>query len=286
MSRTPLDGGSRRLRRARQEKLRDHELILRPRRCLRQMVTTSINTALAILSGVAVWYFVGEFAERLPVPHEVIASVIDILKTPESYADIRETVRRVLTGFIGSTILALSFGTMIGSNRWVRALLKPWVIVALSIPGPVAVITAVLIFGIGERSTMIALVFSVTPYVINIIVDGVGAIDYGVVKMSRIFRASWAQRWRDVIFPQLVPSILAAVRTSFALSWKLVVIIEALSASRGVGAQMLRSFRILNVSEMIAWALLFTIVMGVADVAVFQALERRLLRWRTRAKWS
>lgn len=249
-------------------------------------LAVTLAPAIAALLGVALWYLVAQFVERFPVPHEVVLAAGDILSTSQSYVDFGATIRRVLVGFVGGSLLGITLGAAMGSVPWCRAFFKPWVVLALSTPGPVAVIGAILVLGIGESSALIALVVSVTPYVVNIIVDAVGGLDPKLAEMSGVFRASTRERWRHVLIPQLVPALIAALQTAFALSWKLVVVIEALAVSRGIGAQMLRAFRVLDVDTGIAWASVFVLVMWLVDVVIFDKAEKRLLRWHRKAEWT
>lgn len=248
-------------------------------------IKVGVAPVFAIVLAVLAWYVVGFQLERFPLPHHVLLASIAILTTADAYVDIAATLRRVLVGFAGGSVLGMALGMAMGSVPWCRQFFKPWVVVALATPGPVAIIAAILVLGIGESSALIALIFSVTPYVVNIIVDAVGGLDVRLNEMSDVFRASVPERWRHVLFPQLVPATLAALQTAFALSWKLVVVIEALSVSRGIGAQMLRSFRLLDIAEGIAWASVFALAMWLVDANVFQRAESHLLRWRTQAEW-
>lgn len=81
--------------------------------------------------------------------------------------------------------------------------------------------------------------------------------------------------------PQVAPSLMSGVRFGFAMSWKIVVIIEALSAPDGIGAQIELFFRLLRPAYVLAWTFCFTIIMVLVEVLVFQTAERKLFRWRT-----
>ena len=72
---------------------------------------------------------------------------------------------------------------------------------------------------------------------------------------------------------------MAATRTCFAFAWKLVVLVEALSQSRGIGAQVYYSFRLLQPDHMIAQAILFIVVLRLVEAIMFNPLERKLLGW-------
>lgn len=241
----------------------------------------TLAAVVAVLSIVVAWYLVAAAVPRLPVPSDTLAAAARILADPSSYVDVLSTLRRVAIGFVASTILGVVVGVAMGSSPWWQGVLKPWALAALAVPGPVAIIFATLLIGISEMSVLIALVFIVTPYASNIVVSAVAGRDHALDEMAQVFKYSRAKRLRHVVLPQLLPALFAAMRTSFALSWKLVVVIEAIGASRGIGTQISRSFRLLDVASGIAWAALFVIVMWLIDALVFQRVERHLYRWRS-----
>jgi NitT/TauT family transport system permease protein len=72
---------------------------------------------------------------------------------------------------------------------------------------------------------------------------------------------------------------MVATRTCFAFAWKLIVLVEALSQPRGIGAQVYYSFRLLRPDHMIAQALLFIVVLRIVESIMFGPLERKLLGW-------
>jgi NitT/TauT family transport system permease protein len=83
--------------------------------------------------------------------------------------------------------------------------------------------------------------------------------------------------------PQLAPSLFSAGRFGFALSWKIVVIIEALSLPNGIGGQLEFFFRLLRPGSVVAWTLCFTVVMTLVDIFLFRPAEKRVFAWRKEA---
>lgn len=238
----------------------------------------------AVASIVVVWFLVGSVVPRFPLPTDTVAAGVRILTEPASYVDVIATLRRVAIGFVASTLLGVLVGMVMGRSRWWRGLLKPWVLAALAVPGPVAIIFATLLIGISETSVLVALVCIVTPYASNIVAGAVAGRDHTLDEMAYVFRFNRAKRFRHVTLPQLSPALFAALRTAFALSWKLVVVIEAIGASRGIGTQISRSFRLLDIAAGIAWAGLFVIVMWLVDTVGFERVERRVYRWKSTAR--
>jgi NitT/TauT family transport system permease protein len=127
-----------------------------------------IDTAIAVGAGLVAWYVLGAFLEHLPMPHEIVASAIDVLGRSESYGEFATTLGRMAIGLAGGFLLGAAIGIAMGARALADGFFRPWVILLLSIPEPVMIISCILIIGIGEASLMIALVLSVTPFVATV----------------------------------------------------------------------------------------------------------------------
>lgn len=250
------------------------------RRAITRRRTAVLDPVIAIAIGIAVWYVVALFAPHLPMPHQIVTSAVDLLTTGSSYKEFGITLLRMAIGLSGGFLLGSAIGLAMGARRLADGFFRPWVVLALAIPEPVVIISCILILGIGESSLMVALILALTPYVATVTNAGMKAIDLRLVEMSDVYNASRGQRWRHVILPQTVPALFAGLRTGFALSWKLVVVLEAVATSTGVGAAMLFSFRQLDAAQMVAWGLILALFMWVIELVAFRPAERRLNRWR------
>jgi ABC-type nitrate/sulfonate/bicarbonate transport system permease component len=236
----------------------------------------------SLVVGIAIWWPVSiPLQGFLPSPLEVARAFGEALGEPALYEAMGATLRRVVIGWVGAVAIGTALGIWMGRSKIVDALALPWVMIGLAIPAPVIIIFSILFLGLEESSTLLALVVSITPFVVNIVYEGVRAIDSSLLEMSEVYRLSRRARLREIILPQIAPSLMSAVRFGFAMSWKIVVIIEALSAPNGIGSQLELFFRLLRPESVLAWTLCFTIIMVLLEVVVFRTVERRLFRWRT-----
>mgnify|MGYP001058013101 CR=1 FL=1 len=239
------------------------------------------GTIAAFVSLLAVWFILSIVVRPwVPTPAATVLAMYKALGSAEFYQDLLLTLGRVLVAFAGATIIGSTLGIATGLSRRADAFFRPLLAIALAIPDPVYIIFAILALGIGEQAGFVALTIAITPFVANIVRSSVHARDFYLDEMVQVYRIPiWTAFWHNLV-PQLVPALLTAVRNSFALSWKLVVVVEALGQPEGLGAAIFQSFRLLRMREMLALAILFTILMELIERGALGRLERRLLRWR------
>jgi NitT/TauT family transport system permease protein len=113
--------------------------------------------------------------------------------------------------------------------------------------------------------------------------EGARALDPQLDEMADVFRFSFATRLRHVLAPQLAPYFAAAARSGLSLVWKIVLVVELLGRSNGIGFQINIAFQLFDMTLLLAYALPFVGVMLAIETFVVQPFERNVSRWRLRA---
>jgi NitT/TauT family transport system permease protein len=101
--------------------------------------------------------------------------------------------------------------------------------------------------------------------------------------MSMVYRFSFRTRLRHVLLPQLAPYIAAAARSGLALIWKIVLVVELLGRSSGVGYAISIYFQLFDVRGVFGYALTFIVVMLAIELFLLQPFEAYVRRWRPAA---
>jgi NitT/TauT family transport system permease protein len=225
----------------------------------------------SVAAALAIWWpltFV--FKPFLPTPWRVATSFVDAFVSGDIFGHLAISLRRVVFAWVLSTLLGVAIGIWMGRSRLTEAFLSPWVMVGLALPGPVIILFAVLLIGVQESSRLVALTVAVTPFVVNIVHQGVRAADPGLEEMAKVYRWS-RQTWiRNILLPQIAGPIF----------WKIVLIVEALTTSEGIGGQLGFFFKLLRPDKVVAWTLVFTVIMTLVDQYVFRKSEERIFAWR------
>ena len=79
---------------------------------------------------------------------------------------------------------------------------------------------------------------------------------------------------REVILPQLYPYLMASARTGLALIWKIVLVVEFLGRSDGIGFQIHLFFQDYNMAQILSYTLLLVCLMLAIDYLIMQPLDR------------
>lgn len=83
-----------------------------------------------------------------------------------------------------------------------------------------------------------------------------------------------------MIWPQLHPFVMAATRSGLALIWKIILLVELLGRSDGMGYQLHLFFQLFDVASLLAYTFAFIAVIQAIEWLVLRPLDRAALRWR------
>jgi NitT/TauT family transport system permease protein len=238
----------------------------------------------SIVAMILVWWIVSFFfpPSLVPRPAETFSEVGSIISSGSFLAEMGATLRRVGVGFGIAMLISIPLGILMGTVRSLENFFEPPVILGLTMPGLVWAVLAIMFFGLSETSAYAAVAVTILPMLAISLWQGTKSIDKDLIDMSTAFHASTWSKVVDVILPQLISHILAAIRYGLGLAWKVVVVVEMFGFSNGVGYQVVRGFNIFSMKAVLAWAITFLVVMIVIEFGIIGWLEKRVTCWRPR----
>ena len=232
--------------------------------------------AISLASLVGLWVVaarLGKDPSVLPGPSVVWQILTQEAASGELQRHLWATLRRVILAFS----LAMGLGMTPRLNRW----FAPWLVVLLNIPALVVIVLCYLWIGLNEVAAITAVALNKTAMVAVTLREGVHALDRQLSDMSRAYRMPALTRLLHVILPQLWPFIAASTRNGLAIIWKIVLVVEFLGRSDGIGFQIHLYFQLFETGYVLAYALSFVALMLVLEYGVLQVWEGRATRWRT-----
>ncbi|MEQ3554324.1 ABC transporter permease [Pseudonocardia nematodicida] len=237
---------------------------------------------LFLVVAAAAWQLMAVLLDSVLVPGvgDVGGELVEIVLDGSFAEHLGITVLRVALGFALAFVVAVAVGIAMGRNEFAQRFFEPAVLLGLTIPGLVWALLCVIWFGIGLANPVIAVALASAPALVLTIYQGVRSVDPDLLEMAHVYRFSGTTRLRRLWLPALAPSLFAGARLGLSLGWKVIVLVEVFGMSSGVGYQLNNAFAAQNVAAVLAWTLLFAVVMAVLEYGVLQGLERRVGRWR------
>ena len=237
---------------------------------------------ISVTSLIGIWQLTSLASDLpfLPTPVEVASATLSLLRSKGTYEILWVTFFRVIVSAILGLAFSLLGGILLGSRQWTEDLFGFWVVFGLSIPAPAMGMMGLIWFGLGEWTLIFAVTVTIIPFMINQFWQGVKALDMSLVEMGQVFQLRRFRIILDIVLPQLYPYFFATLRYGFGMAWKVVVIVEVIAASQGVGVEMQSSYRLIQPASTVAWTAIFIAVMMAMESGGFSRLENYLIRYR------
>ena len=198
----------------------------------------------------------------------------------ELWFHLSATLLRVVAAFVLAMSIGLALGLVMGRKKSVDRWLDPWLVVLLNLPALVTIVLCYIWIGLSEIAAVTAVALNKIPLVTVMIREGARALDPYLDDMGQVFKMDPGQKLKHIIIPQLMPHIASAARSGIALIWKIVLVVEFLGRSNGVGFQIHLYFQLFDVGYILAYAFAFIIIMLGIELFILQPMERRANRWR------
>jgi NitT/TauT family transport system permease protein len=238
--------------------------------------------AVSFIGFVIVWQVIAMAlsSDLLPTPIEVIASMWAHLSSGELLMHLGVTLRRVAISFVIAMFIGIAVGMLMGSRECWDKSLDSLLILGLNVPALVTIILCYIWLGLSETAAVIAVAINKIPMVVVAIREGARAINTGYGELAQVYRLSRKEIFWKVYLPQLYPYLFGAARNGLALIWKIVLVVELLGRSDGVGFQLGIFFQFFDITSILAYTFAFALVIFIIEALVFRPMELRLNRWR------
>lgn len=238
-----------------------------------------VSSVIALL---LVWHLVVLLVkpDLLPSPLDVLNSLWTHTASGDLPHHLSITLKRIAISFVAAMLLGSALGILMGTFRLLDLWLDSLITLALNIPALVTIILCFIWFGLNEVAAITAVIVNKTPNVTVTLREGARAVNTQLLAVGKAYRLPAARQLTQVYLPQLYPYFLAAARSGLALVWKIVLVVELLGCSNGVGFQLSLFFQFFDITSVLAYTLAFACIIFLIEAAILRPWERRVLKWR------
>jgi NitT/TauT family transport system permease protein len=249
-------------------------------------VRTALQTAGFRLISIALIFLVWAIASAVvsenvvPTPQATGAAFLAGIQDGYIWSDLGVTFVRMLIAFGLAMAAGIVFGSALGAFHWFERIFDFWVTLTASIPSLLYIVIIYLWLGLSDAAAILGGALVVTPSITFNVWQGMKSLDPSLSEMARSFTVPRWTTFRRVLLPQTLPFLFAAARSGLALTWRMIIFVELLGRSSGVGYRIQYWYQLFNMRRVLASALMFVIVMLIVELVVLRNLEIFLFRWR------
>jgi len=216
----------------------------------------------------------------LPSPLAVLRGFVEILASGEIWRHTAASLSRIAVGFGGAVAVAMLLGLAAFLSRSARDVVHDVLSVLNSTSVFVWIVISIIWFGLSNWAPIFTTFMITLPVVASNIVEGIANVDRRLLEMGDAYRLSGREKFRSIVVPSTLPYLIAGMKVGFGLALKVSVVAEIFGVTSGIGYIMNYSREILATQMVFVWALVMILVMMATDTIVFDALSRRVARWR------
>jgi NitT/TauT family transport system permease protein len=190
------------------------------------------------------------------------------------------TLTATILGFLATAVFGVPMALLIASSRTISATLYPLLVFSQSIPKVAIAPLFVVWFGFGLVPKVIsAFLLGFFPVVVST-VQGLKAVEPGLIDMARSIEASRWQIFRLISLPSAAPAIFSGLKVSVTLCVVGAVVGEFVGSNNGLGFVLQRSIGNFELPLMFA-ALVMLAMIGVVLFWLVEWGERLAIPWHT-----
>ena len=241
-----------------------------------------IVSAVSLLAFFAVWALAAWIAQsrHFPDPLAVGERIVAETASHQLPFHVGVTLGRVAASFVLAVVIGSAIGFAMGRFPRLNLFFDSWLILFLNLPALIVIILCFLWFGLNEAAAITAVALNKIPNVAVIIREGTQALSPAYDELATVYRFGWWTRLRQVHLPQLAPYFAAAGRSGLAIVWKIVLVVELLGLSSGVGFELNTFFQLFDVTGILAYAASFIAVIFLIETFVMRPWQLAANRWR------
>lgn len=202
--------------------------------------------------------------------------------TPDYYAHIWASVRRVGIAFALATLTGVPLGLAFGWSRGFRRTIFPIFEILRPIPALAWVPLAIVMFT-GAESAILFITFLPAFFAtaLNTML-GVNSIDDAYIRAANCLGANRKQIFWHVVLPGAMPHIFTGLQISVGVAWFSLVAGEMISGEYGLGYVIYTGYTLVSYPT-IAIGMITLGIVGYGTSALVRLAGRSLMQWRSRA---
>jgi NitT/TauT family transport system permease protein len=244
------------------------------------------SSAFLRIASISIFFLIWELSSRflevdlLPGPENVFEKIIEEFESNELFFHTLITLKRVFLSFIIAMFIGSFFGIFMGRREKLNVFLDDWLVLGLNVPALVIIILSYVWFGLNEVAAILAVSLNKIPMVAVIMREGARSLEKDYIDVGKFYKIPQKKFFMKIFLPQLYPYILSSARSGLSLIWKIVLVVELLGRSDGVGFKLYGFFQFFDIAGILAYTLVFVLLIIIVEFIIVRPFEKRISIWK------
>lgn len=224
---------------------------------------------------IALVFFLGWYTNKKIGRGILYAFLFSLIGVVGYWNEMLITLSIVLSSVLIALILGLPIGILISGSERANRIIRPILDTMQTMPVFVYLIPALLLFGLGNASAIIATVIYAIVPVIRLTSLGIRQVDKEVVEAARSFGSTKWQSLFKVQIPQALSTIMTGINQTLMMAVAMVVTTSMIGA-RGLGMEVLNAVNRIEIGR--------GLIAGTCVVIIAVILDRLTQGWVGKGK--
>lgn len=236
---------------------------------------------LSLVVAVVLWEILArvvDLSSAIPSPLLVFEALWEMVASGNAWGPLGATITRTILGFLLGFVAGVAYGVTVYAKPIIGDYSRGIFNAAMFAPTLIIIFLGLVMFGLSNFTVVLIVGFVISTDVGVYMRDAFRNFDEELAAMASSYKAGIGQRVREVYVPFLIPPMLAAGRIGFSLAWKVAFLCEVFGFPNGLGWEVRASYRIYDMTGLLAWLLVFIITLLLVE-QVIRASERALVKW-------
>ena len=239
---------------------------------------TAYSSELIILAICVFWWFVAKDLPDfvLPTPIDVLLSTIQIVTDQNTVSHIFISMTRVLVAVLIAAFISILLSVLTRMNILFQTIIENNILVVLnSFPSVGWAILGVIWFSISNGTVIFIEIMIITPFCLINCLQGFRQMDLELLEMGKSFSRNVLRNFFKLQIPLAVPFIIAGVRMSYGIAWKIAIVAELFGASSGLGWLLQQAQNQSDAQSVLAICILIVILFSIIDGLLLRPVAQR-----------
>ena len=224
------------------------------------------------------WWFIAKDIPDfiLPEPLEVLSALFQLAVNLESFQHIAISMFRVTVALIFAAIVSITLAILSRTNYVFTIIIESNILIVLnSFPSIGWAILGVIWFSISDITVIFVEIMIIIPFCLINCIQGFRQVDKEIKEMGISFSRNRILTFFKIDLPLALPFIIAGIRISYGIAWKIAIVAELFGASSGLGWLLQQAQNNADSEKVLAICLLIVLLFSAIDFLLLKPIANK-----------